>query len=101
MSLQRCPNADFRGLSCDVGKTATALLESLQDDYIGTREEEHSRTTVDKGSVHIVIESRTDPSRRIDTNSATNTECHHDTAACGSRQEETRRRGSGPAGTAP
>ncbi|KAK5912922.1 hypothetical protein CesoFtcFv8_002750 [Champsocephalus esox] len=47
MSLQRCPNADIRGLSCDVGKTATALLESLQDDYIGTREEEHSRTTVD------------------------------------------------------
>ncbi|KAK5915753.1 hypothetical protein CesoFtcFv8_001316 [Champsocephalus esox] len=30
--------------------SATALLESLQDDYIGTREEEHSRTTVD-GSV--------------------------------------------------
>ncbi|XP_071062904.1 uncharacterized protein [Pseudochaenichthys georgianus] len=29
---------------------ATALLESLQDDYIGTREEEHSRTTGD-GSV--------------------------------------------------
>ncbi|XP_071063207.1 uncharacterized protein [Pseudochaenichthys georgianus] len=30
--------------------SATALLESLQDDYIGTCEEEHSRTTVD-GSV--------------------------------------------------
>ncbi|KAK5909562.1 hypothetical protein CesoFtcFv8_003481 [Champsocephalus esox] len=30
--------------------SATALLESLQDDYIGTREEEHSRTTGD-GSV--------------------------------------------------
>ncbi|XP_034076967.1 uncharacterized protein LOC117549302 [Gymnodraco acuticeps] len=30
--------------------SATALLESLQDDYIGTSEEEHSRTTGD-GSV--------------------------------------------------
>ncbi|XP_034058961.1 zinc finger and SCAN domain-containing protein 29-like [Gymnodraco acuticeps] len=84
--------------------SATALLESLQDDYIGTSEEEHSRTTGD-GRVPSTTSSSnpertTDTSRRTDTNSTTNAECHHDTAACGSRQEETRRRGSGSAGTA-
>ncbi|KAK5927236.1 hypothetical protein CesoFtcFv8_000342 [Champsocephalus esox] len=69
--------------------SATALLESLHDDAIGTSEEEQSRTP-GGGSVPSSTSERTTGTSRggIDTNA----ECHHDTAACGSRQEETRRR---------
>ncbi|KAK5926423.1 hypothetical protein CgunFtcFv8_021996 [Champsocephalus gunnari] len=81
------------------GKTATALLESLQDDYIGTREEEHSRTTVDG---RVPSTSSSNPER---TPAEESTPTQPPTPSAITTPQRVvlgkRKRGSGPAGTAP
>ncbi|KAK5929788.1 hypothetical protein CgunFtcFv8_010992 [Champsocephalus gunnari] len=82
-----------------LGKTATALLESLQDDYIGTREEEHSRTTVDG---RVPSTSSSNPER---TPAEESTPTQPPTPSAITTPQRVvlgkRKRGSGPAGTAP